>query len=440
MLSISRQLVQLVRKKPVTALDREAAALFTLDAIANIAAGQNSDQGRILLEWAHQQGASSGNSVHDAGRRALLLGGLCHILEMDDLHRISVVHPGCIVIPAVWGLLESGRVSASGHAILDAVLAGFEACTRVGMAVGQEHYRIFHNTATCGPFGSAFAAGDLLGLDENALVDALGNAGTQAAGLWQFIDTGAMSKHLHAGRGAEAGVVSAELAAHGFTGPPEIFEGTRGFFAGLAPLGDAPRIVGDPDAPWQLVGTSIKPFPSCRHTHPVIDACSDIRRQIFENGGSMDAVEMINIETYQAAIDVCDRPVPGTVYEAKFSLQHCASVGLTCAQVGFAAFDSAAREANRLLAGKVELRTSPDIDAGYPAHWGCSVVTTLSDGRTIKVSRTDAPGDPEAALPRSEMIAKARKLMEFGGLAEPDRLIGNVLAMADDGPLPRLPI
>jgi 2-methylcitrate dehydratase PrpD len=439
-LSISQQLVQLIHKKSVTAQDREAAALFTLDAVANIVAGQNSDQGRILLEWARQQGSSTGNNVHDAGRRALLLGGLCHILEMDDLHRTSVVHPGCIVIPAVWGLVESGRVSASGHAILDAVLAGFEASTRVGIAVGPEHYRIFHNTATCGPFGSAFAAGELLGLEENALVDALGNAGTQAAGLWQFIDTGAMSKHLHAGRGAEAGVVSAELAAQGFTGPPEIFEGTRGFFAGLAPLGDATQVVGNPDAPWQLIGTSIKPFPSCRHTHPVIDACSDIRRQILEDGASIDSVESINIETYQTAIDICDRPTPDSVYEAKFSLQHCASVGLTNAEVDFAAFDSEARDANRRLAGKVELLASPDFDGSYPDHWGCNVVARLSDGRTIEVSRTDALGDPEAALSKNEMISKARKLMEFGGLAEPDQLIENILAMAHDGPLPRAPI
>ncbi len=439
-MSISRQLVKLIHRKPVTPQDREAAALFALDAIANIIAGQNSDQGRILVAWADQQGLSTANGIHDAGRRALVLGGLCHILEMDDLHRTSVVHPGCIVIPAVWGLLESGRVSVSGHAILDAIFAGFEASTRVGIAVGQEHYRIFHNTATCGPFGSALASGILLGLDEDSLVNALGNAGTQAAGLWQFIDTGAMSKHLHAGRGAEAGVVSAELAALGFTGPPEIFEGERGFFAGLAPLGDAMQIVGDTEAPWQLVSTSIKPFPSCRHTHPVIDACSDIRQRILENGTSIDTIEKIKIDTYQAAIDVCDRPIPDTVYEAKFSLQHCASVGLTNSLVDFAAFDSAAREANRQLAEKVELNTNPAIDSRYPAHWGCSVVATLSDGRTIEVSRTDAPGDPEAALSKNEMIGKARKLMEFGGLADPDQLIANVLAMADDGPLPRLPI
>ncbi len=439
-MSISRRLVNLVRQKPVTPAHRDAAALFTLDAIANIVAGQNSDQGRILLAWARQQGSATGNTISDAGRRALLLGGLCHILEMDDLHRTSVVHPGCIVIPAVWGLLESGRVSASGQGVLDAVLAGFEASTRVGMAVGQEHYRIFHNTATCGPFGAAFAAGELLQLDEDALVDALGNAGTQAAGLWQFIDTGAMSKHLHAGRGSEAGVVSAELAAQGFTGPPEIFEGARGFFAGLAPLGDPDRVVSDADAPWQLVSTSIKPFPSCRHTHPVIDACSDIRGRMRDQGVSVDAVESIEVETYQSAIDVCDRPAPDTVYGAKFSLQHCASIGLTREVVDFAAFDKAARESSRLLASKVKLRTNPDIDGRYPAHWGCKIVVKLADGRTIDVARTDAPGDPEAALVKDELIAKAHKLMEFGGLRDPDRLIADILAMADNGPLPRLPI
>lgn len=440
LLSISQRLIQLVRQKPVNGADRESAALFTLDAVANIIAGQNSDQGRILLDWARQQGSCTGNNIRDAGRRALLLGGLCHILEMDDLHRTSVVHPGCIVIPAVWAILESGRVTASGHKVLDAVLAGFEAATRVGMAVGQEHYRIFHNTATCGPFGAAIAAGELLGLDEDGLVDALGNAGTQAAGLWQFIETGAMSKHLHAGRGAEAGVVSAELAVQGFTGPPEIFEGERGFFAGLAPLGDPVCILEDPEAPWQLVGTSIKPFPSCRHTHPVIDACTEIREKMRVSGLTIESAESIAIETYQAAIDVCDRPSPESVYEAKFSLQHCASVGLLRENVDFAAFDGAARHAGRQLANKVELSTSQRINGAYPLHWGCNVTARFENGHSITVGRNDALGDPEAALSRNDLIAKARKLMEFGGFAEPDQLIANILDMADDGPLPRLSI
>ena len=146
----------------------------------------------------------------DSARRAFYLGGLCHILEMDDLHRDSVTHPGCVVIPAAWAIAEERDLG--GRAFLKAVLAGYEACCRVGMAVGKAHYRVWHNTSTCGPFGSAMAGVDLLGLSEDEAVWALGNAGTQSSGLWQFLESGAMSKHLHTARAAESGVLAALLA------------------------------------------------------------------------------------------------------------------------------------------------------------------------------------------------------------------------------------
>ncbi len=109
---------------------------------------------------------------------------------------------------------------------------------------------------------------------------ALGNAGTQSSGLWQFIETGAMSKHLHAGRAAEAGVTAAELAALGFTGPPAILEGAKGLFAGACPDADPDAVTRDPNAPWQLRATSIKPWPCCRHTHPAIDAAIELHGRL----------------------------------------------------------------------------------------------------------------------------------------------------------------
>jgi len=210
-MTLTEQLIRYVRAKPIGEDDLRAASLYVLDAIANAVAGRASGPGDILADWAAQAGP-------DAGREAFFLGGIIHSLETDDLHRAAVVHPGCVVVPVVIAL--GRRRGLSGRALLGAALSGFEACCRVGMAVGPAHYRIWHNTATCGPYGSAIAAADLLGLDDGQAMHALGNAGTQSAGLWQFLDTGAMSKHLHAGRAAEAGLVAAELAARGFTGAP----------------------------------------------------------------------------------------------------------------------------------------------------------------------------------------------------------------------------
>lgn len=426
-MALTRELVRLIREKPVEPADLRAAALFFLDAAANAVAGRQTKPGKILTEWAGDNGT-------DAGREALLLGGLIHTLETDDLHRASVVHPGCVVVPAVIAL--GRRAGADGRALLSATLDGFEACCRVGMAVGPGHYKVWHNTATCGPFGSAMAGISLLGLDDEQAVHALGNAGTQAAGFWQFLETGAMSKHLHAGRAAEAGVVAAGLAARGFTGAPAILEGEKAFFAAACPDPDPDAVLRDPEALWQLRQTSIKPWPSCRHTHPTVDAALEVHAALGNR-----AVADVRITTYRAAVDVCDRPDPQSEYEAKFSLYHCAAVALADGDVDFGSFDPDARERLAGLRAKVSVEVGEPFASNYPAAWGARVAATTVNGEEVSAERVNCKGDPEMALDAAEMTAKAHRLLAFGGIAEKQAqaFIDGVLAMAKNGPLPALP-
>ncbi|MBL6929197.1 MAG: MmgE/PrpD family protein [Rhodospirillales bacterium] len=425
-MTLTQDLVRLIRTKPVDEPDLRAAALYFLDAAANAVAGRKSTPGRVLSDWAKGAGV-------DAGREALYLGGLIHTLETDDLHRASVVHPGCVVVPAVLALAR--KTGAGGRAALIATLQGFEACCRVGMAVGPAHYKIWHNTATCGPFGSAMAAACLLGLDDEQSMHALGNAGTQAAGLWQFLETGAMSKHLHAGRAAEAGVVAAELARFGFTGAPAILEGEKGFFAGACPDPDTGAVSRGAGARWQLHETSIKPWPSCRHTHPVIDAALDIHAQLQGR-----EIETITIDTYQAAVDVCDRPAPQSEYEAKFSLYHTAAVALTDGEVTFNSFDAEARERLSALRSRVSARAAEPFISNYPKSWGARIQVVCKDGSSVSAERLNCKGDPEMMLDAEEMKAKARVLLAFGGMdaVASTQLIDGILTMAEDGPMPEL--
>ena len=423
--TLTRQLAELITTKPITATDLRHAALLTLDAVANALAARTTEPGAILLRWAGE------TAVTDAARRAFLLGALTHILETDDLHRASVVHPGCVVVPAAWALATKEGIR--GHRMLKAVLWGFEAATRVGMAVGPTHYRLWHNTATCGPYGSAMAAAALLELEIPAMVHALGNAGAQSFGLWQFLETGAMTKHLHAGRAAEAGLLAAELARFGFTGPPAMLEGAKGWFAATCPDADPAAVTRDPDAPWQLLLTSIKPWPSCRHTHPAIDAACELRES-----GMVDAIEQVEVETYPAALEVCNRPLPQSDYEAKFSLQYCVAAALVRDTVDFAAFAEAARADLAGLRTRVNVRVAEPYASAYPKAWGSAVTLKLRGGEQITAQRTHAKGDPESPLTPLELIAKARMLMIHGGIDEPDCLIDAVLALADDALLPNL--
>jgi len=418
-MSLTQELIALIRAKTITDEDLQQAALFTLDAVACAYAGSSTPVGAILHRWAAQ-------GDMDSQRKALLMGALTHITETDDLHRASVTHPGCVVVPAVLALGE--KLGSSNRQMLTAILQGFEAMCRIGAAVGPAHYRIWHNTATCGPFGSAMAAAALLQLDDAQTLDALGNAGTQSSGFWQFMETGAMSKHLHAGRASESGWLAAELAALGFTGPAQILEGRKGMFAAMCDDPAPEKVLDDPDAHWQLRLTSIKPWPSCRHTHPVIDCALEIHELL--EGQSVDKVD---IKIYQAALDVCDNPEPDSEYQAKFSLYHTAAIALLDGAVGLESFNAQARQRSEDLRRATRVSVADPYASSYPLAWGAEVIAIAESGASFKVSRRDCKGDPELALDNAEMRHKALGLLNYGGLDEKtaNQLCDAVLSMPE---------
>ncbi len=436
LIPLTRDLVRLITNRPVGQADLEAAALLVLDTMANIAAGPRAKPARPVLDWARENAVlavlEGERPPADRGRLALLLGAMAHMLEMDDLHRASVVHPGCVVVPAAMAV-TAGRADIDGRRFLAAVIRGYEAITRIGMGVGPAHYKLWHNTATCGPFGAAMTASLLLGLDEEHTLDAMGNAGTQSAGLWQFLASAAMSKHLHTGRAAEAGVVSAQLASHGFTGARDVLEGAQGFFAALAPEGRPLDLLAVPDAPWQIHRTSIKPWPSCRHTHPLADAAFAARAAMTDT-----EIREVRIHTYGAALAVCNHPQPETDYQAKFSLQHVAAAVLADGRLDLDSFDAAARARLAPLRRRVKVCCDSVIDRAYPQKWGCRLQLFPVTGKPVVINREQALGDPERPLATDALIAKARTLVVHGGMDEPERLIDGVLAMAAGAPPPPL--
>lgn len=402
-MSISEELVTLIRNRSVRPEDQRAASLFFLDALACAYAGAQTEVGQKLIAW-------SRNGQMNTRTQTFLMGALAHITETDDLHRASVTHPGCIVIPAV--LATSQQTRASGEAILAATLGGFEAMCRIGRAVGPAHYQIWHNTATCGPFGSAMAVSQLLGLSGEQCVHALGNAGTQSSGFWQFLESGAMSKHLHAGRAAESGLLAAELAHFDFTGASDILEGEKGLFKAMCPDAHPDAVLADEHAPWELTQTSIKPWPSCRHTHPVIDAALELQAQL---GNAV--IEKVDIGVYQAALNICDRETVENEYQAKFSLQHCAAMALMNGAVSLDSFSSSARAQTTDLCARTNVRIAEEVDGNYPKSWGAELTLSLADGRELSAKRRDCFGDPELPLSDDEMTEKAKHLLGFGRLS-----------------------
>jgi 2-methylcitrate dehydratase PrpD len=340
---------------------------------------------------------------------AALANGLAsHIIELDDVHRAAIIHAGAAVIPAALAVAEMN--GATGKQLLEAIVAGYEAAIRIGEAVTPSHYFFWHTTGTCGTFGAAAAAGKLLGLTRDQLVWALGNAGTQAAGLWEFLAEGAMSKHLHPGKAAQNGVLAALLAREDFTGATRILEGERGFCRATADCFNLNKIssgLGQP--PYKIEENSFKIHASCRHTHPAVDVILDLSSS---NAFIAAEVAEINIRTYGTALSITGNYKPSAVYAAKFSLPFCAALAMKKRRCGLADFTEEALldPEIRNLMDRVILSKDEELDALHPACWPTIVEISDRKGRIYR-GRTDFPrGDPENPVSTDELLVKFRTL------------------------------
>jgi len=422
--TLTEQLVAALKQRRDELYDEPTQALsryYLLDWLGSAIGGMATDTGKAFLNYglplaegrSTVLGLESGRSTEVA---ALVNGALSHIVEMDDVERVSVIHPAAVIIPAA--LAAADEVGANAEQLLAAIAAGYEVAIRIGGAVGSRHYFHFHNTSTCGVFGAAMAAGYLYQLDQQQLVWALGNAGTQAAGLWEFNTEGAQSKPLHTGRAAANGVLAAMLARGGISGARRILEGERGFFAGMAPEGHAPRVVERLDGPLKIAEVSIKPHASCRHTHAPIDAALQLREQLLSKSadGKLNNILSVDVAVYKAAEVLCNKPDPSSVADAKFSLQYCVATALLVGQVGLEQFAAKGLQADdvRQLLDSVSVTVDDIHESRYPECWSATVTVTLHRGETLAVEIANPKGDPENPLSQTELEQKFRLLAEYG--------------------------
>lgn len=432
--SVTERMVALLRR-PISDADRRRATRHLVDWIGCAAIGRTTEPGRMIEAEATPGNLGSaqlfGDRSADPATAAFVLGGFGSILEMDDVHRAALLHPGPVVIAAA---LAASTEATTATDFLDAVIRGYEAMIRLGRAVGAGHYAFFHNTSTCGGFGAAAAAASLLGLDDAAYVAALGNAGSLSGGLWQCRNEAVMTKTLHCAEATRRGLSAARLAARGFTGPRFILEGPQGFFAALCPGASPDAVLSEPEGDWLIWETSFKPWPACRHAHAAIDAALGLREAIA--GRPIAAIE---IDTYADAKLFCDRVRPLTVLQAKFSLQHAVAVTLQDGPPPLDAFDLLALGRPELAALR-EISTVTATDAftlPYPRHFGSAVTVTLADGETLTNRVADAWGDSENPVSDDALFAKAGNLMQAAGLSGPtaDALIQAALGLAEGGTL-----
>ena len=258
----------------------------------------------------------------DALHAAFLNGISSHVLDFDDTHLKTIIHPAGPVASALLALAEIRPMS--GSELLSALIVGIEVECRIGNSVYPDHYdRGWHITGTAGVFGAAAAVGKSIGLSAQQMRWALGIAATQSAGLREMFGT--MTKSFHPGRAAQNGAFSAFLAEANFDSSEQAIEAPRGFANVLSDKQDYSEIVSDLGVRWESELNSYKPFACGIVIHPAIDGCLQLREAI---GDKVNKIKSVTLKTHYLVLELTGKKTPRTGLEGKFSIYHAAACAL----------------------------------------------------------------------------------------------------------------
>jgi 2-methylcitrate dehydratase PrpD len=337
--------------------------------------------------------------------RALIMGAAAHTEEVDDIFRDGIYHPGAPTISAALAVAQS--LNLSGMDFLRAVVVGYEISTRIGAAMGRAHYKYWHNTGTIGCFGACAAVSEALELNKQQFAHALATVTTFAAGLQQAFRMDSMSKPLHAGRAAEAGVTAALAAREGVTGSLDVIEGF-----GKA-MGDDP----DWEAAFATLGRdfhitrmTFKNHACCGHTFAAIDGALALKARMKI---AAEEIERIRVGTYRAGVEVAHYETPRTPAEGRFSLKYVVATALTHGSVRLAAFESSRLEdaQTKALMGKISVAIDPELDATFPRQRAARVVIEARGGEREEFLQPTRKGDPDMPLTDREVDEKYMELV-----------------------------
>lgn len=306
-----------------------------------------------------------------------------HVMDMDDVHNASITHLAVITVPTAFALGQ--QLGKSGKEIIEAVAAGYEAGARIGEAINPSSYKYWHTTGVVGAFAAGVTAAKLLGLDEEQMVNCLGSAGTQAAGLWEFLASGSMSKVLHTANANLCGLRSAELAKLGFTGAPTILEGDRAFVNALAPEPDLDSLTKGFGEGYRIEENSFKPYACCRHTHSA-NYC--IEKILSAHALDPEDIVSITDDTYSTAVQTTNNPYPENPYAAKFSLQFCIAAAIVLKDLSDRTFtlENINNPAVKALMEKIKVKVNKELDDEFkqdPNQWSHRLTICLKNGETI---------------------------------------------------------
>ncbi|WP_274427137.1 MmgE/PrpD family protein [Chelativorans sp. YIM 93263] len=414
---------------------RERAKRLLLDYLGNAVRGASlSDSSPVFRKTLTALGIHNGGDLRVAGSAeghgpaaaAMLAGIYAHSLDFDDTHGESSLHPSAPVISAA--LAAAQMTGADGKATLAAIVAGFEVCCRLGLALDPTaHYRRgYHPTATAGAFGAAVAAGKLMGLSARQQEAALGAVLSLAAGSLQFLENGSWNKRFQVGAAAMNGIMGARLALDGFVGATAAVEGKHGLLAMYTDEPHPEKAVAGLGERYETLAIGVKPYPSCRYTHASIDLLLALRE---EHGLTADEVQSVEVAMHSNGVRLTGEPIaakknPQSIVDGQFSMPFVGAVALHQGRFGWDDYALLSDAEVLSVADRFSVRTDKTLDRDSKLLFSGAVIIETSRG-TFKGARNLPSGEPDEFPDDPSFRAK------FQSLAAP--VIGaNAARLADE--------
>jgi 2-methylcitrate dehydratase PrpD len=391
-----------------------------LDGLGLALSGSKAETWKLIQEYLKPLGfppsrgaAVLGSGVRLPARFAAFANGVAiHVDDFDDTQLASakdrvyglLTHPTVPVLPAALAIAEvEGK---SGKDLLVAYHSGVEVECKIAEAISPRHYEDgFHSTGTCGVFGGAAACAKLKGLDSLHTARAFGVAASQASGLRE--NFGTMMKPFHAGHAAEAGVVSADFAAIGWSAAEQILEAGRGFFHAYGGTYDPSAIIGKLGNPWTLQnpGVSIKPFPSGSLTHP---GMTELQRLIRANSIKATDVESVEVGTNHNMPNALIHHHPTTGLQAKFSMEFCMAILLLDGKADQTKYTDAVvnRDDVKKMVDRVRFYVDPEAEKAGFDKMTTILKITLKGGQVITGRADFGKGSPTDPMTYEEVAEK----------------------------------
>jgi 2-methylcitrate dehydratase PrpD len=350
---------------------------------------------------------------------ALVNGTLIHSLEFDDTHVASVMHGSSVMAPTALAVAE--ECGASGRAMLGAYAVGYEFLIRIGLASpGRIQARGFQITSAGGAFAAAAVSCLLRGDSARLMTEAIGIAGSQAGGTFAFLAEGDTVKAAQPGWAAHSGILAAELARAGVTGPRDVFQGRYGFFELYADDAEAGErladLVGSLGSEWLLPAAAFKLMPCCHYIHPFVEAMIGL----VDGGVAPESVQAVHCWVPQEVVPIiadpwADRQRPGKAHDARWSLPYVLALQVVKGRVNLTDFQGTCDESVMEWAGRISYESW--ADSGFPDRFPARVRMTLVDGTILDSTVSDVKGGASRPIEAGDVVAKVLGNLALGGMA-----------------------